>query len=93
MLSYPLCLPLMTHSYSSSSPDTFDAVVGAWRWLRTSSVGGRQLIAFDGKTVRGARDAAGNLVHLVAGLCQRTAVVIGQVAVGAKTNEIPMLAG
>lgn len=72
--------------------DTFDTVVGAWMWVRTSTVGGRRVIAFDGKTLRGARDAAGNLVHLLAGLCQRTGVVIGQVAVGAKTNEIPMLA-
>jgi predicted transposase YbfD/YdcC len=72
--------------------DTFDAVVGAWMWLHTSAVGGRRVIAFDGKTLRGARDATGNLVHLLAGLCQRTGVVIGQVAVGVKTNEIPMLA-
>lgn len=70
-----------------------DAVVGTWMWLRTSTVGGRRVIAFDGKTRRGARDAAGNPVHVLAGLCQRTGVVIGQVAVGAKTNEIPMLAG
>jgi predicted transposase YbfD/YdcC len=72
--------------------DTFDAVVGAWMWLHTSAVGERRVIAFDGKTLRGARDATGNLVHLLAGLCQRTGVVIGQVAVGVKTNEIPMLA-
>ncbi len=73
--------------------DTFDALVGAWMWLRTSTTGGRRVIAFDGKTLRGARDAAGNLTHLLAGLCQRTGVVVGQVSVGAKTNEIPMLAG
>src|SRR5947209_2087018 len=73
--------------------DTFDALVGAWMWLRTSTIGGRRVIAFDGKTLRGARDAAGNLTHLLAGLCQRTGVVVGQVSVGAKTNEIPMLAG
>lgn len=73
--------------------DTFGAVVGAWMWLRTSTIGGRRVVAVDGKTLRGARDAAGNLVHLLAGLCQRTDVVVGQVSVGAKTNEIPMLAG
>jgi hypothetical protein len=49
------------------------------------------VIAFDGKTLKGARDGAGNLVHLLAGLCQRTGVVLAQIAVGAKTNEIPML--
>ena len=73
--------------------DTFDTVIGTWMWLRTSTIGGRRVIAFDGKTLRGARDAAGNLIHLLAGLCQRTGVVLGQVTVGAKTNEIPMLSG
>ena len=73
--------------------DTLDTVIGAWMRLPTSTIGGRRVIAFDGKTLRGAKDAAGNLVHLLAGLCQRTGVVLGQVAVGAKTNEIPILAG
>lgn len=73
--------------------DTLDTVIGAWMWLRTNTINGRRVIAFDGKTLRGARDTAGNLVHLLAGLCQHTGVVLAQVAVGAKTNEIPMLAG
>ena len=60
-------------------------------WLHTSTIGGRRVIAFDGKTLRGARDAAGNLMHLLAGLCQHTGAVLAQLAVGAKTNEIPML--
>ncbi|MFE9328876.1 ISAs1 family transposase [Nocardia sp. NPDC052278] len=71
--------------------DRLDEVIGAWMWLRTSVIDGRRVIAFDGKTVRGARDAAGNLAHLLAGLCQRTGVVLAQIAVGAKTNEIPVL--
>jgi predicted transposase YbfD/YdcC len=73
--------------------DTLDTVIGTWMWSRASTISGRRIIAFDGKTLRGARDATGNLVHLLAGLCQHTGVVIGQVAVGAKTNEIPMLSG
>lgn len=73
------------------SADGFDEVIGAWMWLRTSMIGGRRVIAFDGKTVRGARDAAGNLTHLLAGLCQRTGMVLAQITVGAKTNEIPVL--
>lgn len=72
--------------------DTLDAVIGTWMWLRTSTISGRRVIAFDGKTLRGARNTAGDLVHLLAGLCQHSGVVLGQVAVGAKTNEIPMLA-
>jgi predicted transposase YbfD/YdcC len=73
------------------APDDLDELIGAWMWLRTSTIGGRRVIAFDGKTLRGARDAAGNLTHLLAGLCQRTGTVLAQLAVGAKTNEIPLL--
>lgn len=73
------------------APDQLDQLLGAWMRLHTSRIGGRRVIAFDGKTLRGARDAAGNLVHLLAGLCQSTGTVLAQLAVGAKTNEIPML--
>jgi hypothetical protein len=73
------------------APDELDKLIGAWMWLRTSTIDGRRVIAFDGKTLRGARDGAGNLVHPLAGLCQTTGTVLTQVAVGAKTNEIPML--
>jgi predicted transposase YbfD/YdcC len=72
--------------------DAFDEVIGAWMWLRTSTISGRRVIAFDGKTVKGAKDTAGALVHLLSGLCQRSGAVLAQVAVGAKTNEIPVLA-
>jgi len=73
------------------APDRLDGLIGSWMWLRTSTISGRRVIAFDGKTLRGAKDAAGNLVHLLAGLCQQTGTVLAQVAVGAKTNEIPLL--
>ena len=60
------------------APDQLDHLIGAWMWLRTSTIGGRRVIAFDGKTLRGARDAAGNLMHLLAGLCQHTGAVLAQ---------------
>jgi predicted transposase YbfD/YdcC len=49
-------------------------------------------IAVDGKTVRGATDAEGNQPHLLAAATHQDALVLGQVEVGAKTNEIPMFA-
>ncbi len=49
-------------------------------------------IAVDGKTVRGAVDAEGNQTHLLAAATHQDALVLGQVEVGAKTNEIPMFA-
>ena len=35
--------------------DALDGAVGRWMWTRTRVVGGRRVIALDGKTVRGAR--------------------------------------
>jgi len=46
-------------------PGVLDALIGAWMWLRTSHTEGRRIIALDGKSLRGARDAAGHLTHLL----------------------------
>jgi predicted transposase YbfD/YdcC len=71
--------------------DALDRAIGAWMWLRTKTIGGVKVISFDGKTLKGARDAAGKLAHLLSGICQTTGVIIGQVAVGDKTSEVPEL--
>ena len=64
---------------------------GAWMRTRVGLIGGRRVIAIDGKTVRGAR-AAGNVApHLVAALDHTLGVVLGQVQVALKSNEIPAL--
>ena len=68
-----------------------DQVIGVWAWLRTRVVDGRRVIAVDGKTLRGAKDTAGHLTHLLAALDHGSGVVLGQVEVGAKTNEIPLI--
>ena len=49
-------------------------------------------IMVDGKAVRGATDAEGNQVHLLAAATHDDALVVGQVEVGAKSNEIPRFA-
>lgn len=46
-------------------------------------------VAIDGKEVRGAKNADGERVFLMAALDHDTGCVIGQEFVGAKTNEIP----
>jgi predicted transposase YbfD/YdcC len=89
---------------TDADADAFDATVGSW--LMSSLLGepaaqGAQgddpaelvPVRLDGKTVRGARDAAGNQRHLLAALAGRTAqssVIAAQAEVGAKTNEVPM---
>jgi predicted transposase YbfD/YdcC len=49
-------------------------------------------VAVDGKTVRGAVAADGTQVHLLAAATHGDQLVLGQVDVSAKTNEIPMFA-
>jgi predicted transposase YbfD/YdcC len=68
-------------------------------WLRTRTAPAtprrpryRQVIAIDGKTVRGARRAGGGQVHLLSALDTSTGIVLAQVTVSAKSNEIPAFA-
>ena len=68
-----------------------DVVLGAWMRTRVGELAGRRVIAVDGKTLRGAR-AGGNLApHLPAALDHESGVVLGQVQVAVKSNEIPAL--
>ena len=76
-------------AFALVSPDVLDQVLGAWLWTRAVQVGGRLVIAIDGKTVRGAKDKDGKAPHLVAALAHGIGAVLGQAAVDAKSNEIP----
>jgi predicted transposase YbfD/YdcC len=76
-------------AFALVSPDVLDQVLGAWLWTRAVRAGGRLVIAIDGKAVRGAKDKAGKAPHLVAALAHGIGTVLGQVAVTAKSNEIP----
>jgi predicted transposase YbfD/YdcC len=72
-----------------------DAILATWMWTRTRVVDQRRVIAIDGKTVRGTRtrDACGTTIsaapHLVAAFDHGSGAVLGQLAVTAKSNEIP----
>src|SRR5579875_1549189 len=68
------------------------AAIGQWAadaGPEALAAGGRLVIAIDGKTVRGAKNKAGKAPHLVAALAHGIGAVLGQVAVEAKSNEIP----
>jgi predicted transposase YbfD/YdcC len=76
--------------------DAFDTVIGGFVQQLSAAValvGRRRVLAVDGKTLRGSRhtDRDGNVVagrHLLAVIDQHTRVVLGQVDVEGKTNEI-----
>jgi predicted transposase YbfD/YdcC len=70
--------------------DRLDAVLGEWAAGHTGGFGVRRAVAVDGKTVRGSRGAQGPARHLMAVVDHHAGVVIGQVNVPGKTNEIPM---
>jgi predicted transposase YbfD/YdcC len=76
-------------AFALVSADRLDQVLGAWLHTRAVRAGGRLVIAVDGKAVRGAKDKDGKAPHLVAALAHGIGTVLGQVAVTAKSNEIP----
>jgi predicted transposase YbfD/YdcC len=74
--------------------DLLSTILAGWLRARTRPVTGRRpryrhVIAVDGKTVRGARLAGGTQVHLLSALDTSTGIVLAQVTVSAKSNEIP----
>lgn len=66
-----------------------DRQLAVLAWTRIRDLGGRRVIAIDGKTIRGARSATATAPHLVAALDHASGVVLGQRAVDTKSNEIP----
>jgi hypothetical protein len=68
--------------------DAFDDLAGQWAAERTApGLGGRRVIAVDGKTLRGSGHGQENSRHLFAAFDHDHGAVLGQVEVGAKTNE------
>jgi len=86
------CLPAETtvrRLLARIDGDALDLAVG--RWLadrRVSSSGHLRGLAVDGKTLRGAARAEGRKIHLLAALDQAAGLVMAQLDVGEKTNEI-----
>ena len=69
----------------------FSRLCGAWTRLRWKLVDDQGVLAIDGKTVRRATPRGGRAPHLVAAITHDTGLVVGQVAVDVKSNEIPAL--
>lgn len=77
---------------TSVDGQVLDQLIGAFVWTRSAVIDQRRVIAIDGKTIRGARsrhDPDQGTPHLVAALDHHAGAVLGQVAVSAKSNEIP----
>jgi len=87
------CESTFRRTLQNLDADAFDDAAGAWAQQRTTPApGARRMVAVDGKTLRGSGLAGGPGRHLLAALDHAHGVVLGQVDVEAKTNEIPMFA-
>lgn len=86
------CESTIRRTLQRMDADALDDTIGAWAQARTRMAGTRQFIAVDGKSIRGATDGTGRCRHVMAAVTHDDAVVLGQVNVGPKTNEIPMFA-
>ena len=91
---------------TGADPEMFDAAVGAWLMNaagfaapvaggaddRAPGRGALMQVRLDGKAIRGAKDADGNQIRLLAALVGPDAaasVVAAQAEAGKKTNEVP----
>lgn len=70
--------------------DEFDRRVGRWLVDHGPTLAGLGL-ALDGKTAKGSADGDRPAVHLLSAVLQKEGIVVAQVRVADKTNEIPMV--
>jgi predicted transposase YbfD/YdcC len=85
------CKSTIRRTLQSLDADAFDERLGVWAAARASPpAGGRRRVAVDGKTLRGSATTGEPGRHLLAAFDHDHGVVIGQLDVAAKTNEIPM---
>jgi predicted transposase YbfD/YdcC len=69
--------------------DALAAAIGAWLANRDDQTRHRRAIAVDGKTLRGASDAHGRQVHLLAAMDHTTRAVLAQRQVDGAPGEVP----
>ncbi|MET7673177.1 ISAs1 family transposase, partial [Micromonospora luteifusca] len=74
--------------------DLLATILAGWLQTRTRPATSRRpryrrVITIDGKTLRGVRRPDGGQVHLLSALDTSTGIVLAQVTISAKSNEIP----
>ena len=69
--------------------DALDAKLGPWLLEQGQREG--QAVSVDGKTLRRAHDAGAQPPHLFSAILHQEKIVVAQLEVGEKTNEIPEL--
>ncbi len=77
--------PTIRRVLQSIDAETVDQAIYGW----LSRLYSGSAVAFDGKTLKGARDDNGNQVHLLSAIIHQEGITIAQKQVESKTNEIP----
>lgn len=82
--------PTLHRLFAGVAYDAVEAALRGWaeRVMATLAPPGLEGVALDGKTLRGSKKRGAADAHLLAALSHRLGVVLGQVAVPDKTNEI-----
>jgi hypothetical protein len=70
--------------------DELEKAVYGWLKEQTSQLSGHKIIAIDGKTLRGTKDADGNALELLSAVLSPVGITLDQAKVHDKTNEIPV---
>jgi hypothetical protein len=86
----PPCESTIRRTLQRLHADGLDIILGTWAALKDDTQG-RRVIAIDGESIRGAIGPSGRCRHLLSALSHGAGLVLGQVDVDAKTNEVPML--
>jgi hypothetical protein len=81
--------PTIRRTLQQMDANAADAKIGQWMTQRYPLAG--RGVAVDGKALRGAHDAGQRAPHLLSAILHEEGVVIGQIEVEEKTNEIPKL--
>jgi hypothetical protein len=81
--------PTMRRVLQRIDADRLDAEIG--QWLAGHHLLAGCAVAVDGKTIRRGHKAGQPPPHLLSAILHQEAVVLGQIAVETKTNEIPKL--
>jgi len=85
------CVSTLHQVFSRLDRDSFELVLGRWLQERGLKVG--EVVAIDGKTLRGIHGEQLPGVHLVAAYAHQAGIVVGQQAVGEKGNELGAIPG
>jgi len=84
------CESTIRRTINKIDANGLDRILGAWTAQRASKPTDFLVIAVDGKSLRGSATTGGRCRHLVAAFTHSSGVVLGQLDVDLKTNEIPM---